>query len=108
MKKKVSHTPSRIAVFSPNKKLIGVLTSQTATAQVLGVRTASIHYACKGKTESCNGWHIRELKDSVKLELPEDFGTLTLEEFDNLNGDRRTMYPDRGMRKRCKQTTSTE
>ncbi len=100
MKKIVSHTPSRIAVFSPNKKLIGVLTSQTATAQVLGVRTASIHYACKGKTESCNGWHIRELKDSVKLELPEDFGTLTLERFDELNGEKRLTYPDREMRKK--------
>lgn len=96
---RVSREPSRIAVFSPAKKLVGVFNSMTAAAQLLNVSTSSIHFACKGETLACQGWYVRELVNVI-LEIPDDFGTLTLEDFDNLNGEKRITYPDRGMRKK--------
>ena len=95
---RVRREPSRIAVFSPAMKLVGVCASMTAAAQMLKVSTSAIHFACNGKTPSCQGWYVREL-DNVIIEFPDDLGTLRLEDFDNLNGTKRTTYPDRGTRK---------
>lgn len=94
-----SRVPSRVAVFSPGKKLIGVFSSQTVLAKFMEVSTPSVHYACDGTTVACKGYYLRSL-DKIYLELPDDFGTLTLEQFDQLNGERRLTYPDRGMRKK--------
>ena len=94
-----SRVPSRVAVFSPGKKLIAVFSSQTLLAKFMEVSTPSVHYACEGTTVACKGFYLRPL-DKIDLDIPDDFGTLTLEEFDNLNGEKRITYPDRGMRKK--------
>ncbi len=96
---KPSRVPDRVAVFSPGKKLIGVFSSKTLLAKFMDVSTPSVTYACNGTTVACNGWYLRSLGD-VELELPGDLGTLTLERFDELNGEKRLTYPDRGMRKK--------
>lgn len=96
---KPSRVPDRVAVFSPGKKLIGVFSSKTLLAKFMDVSTPSVLYACNGTTVACNGWYLRSLGD-VELELPGDLGTLTLERFDELNGEKRLTYPDRGMRKK--------
>lgn len=96
---KPSRVPDRVAVFSPGKKLIAVFSSKTLLAKFLGVSTPSVLYACNGTTVACNGWYLRPLGSAV-LELPGDLGTLTLERFDELNGEKRLTYPDRGMRKK--------
>lgn len=88
-----------MAVFSPAKKLIGVFSSQTLLAKFMDVSTPSVHYACDGTTVACKGFYLRPL-DNIDLDIPDDFGTLTLEEFDDLNGEKRVTYPDRGMRKK--------
>ena len=106
MKRKVKREPRRIAVFGGrDKKLVAVIGSMTQAAHVLGVKTAAISYASRGLTVACQGWYLRELTNVV-LEW-DDIGNLTLEDFDRLNGEQRPVYPDRGMRKRRKQTTST-
>lgn len=88
-----------MAVFSPGKKLIAVFSSQTLLAKFMEVSTPSVHYACEGSTVACKGYYLRQL-DNTGLDIPDYIGTLTLEEFDNLNGEKRITYPDRGMRKK--------
>jgi hypothetical protein len=96
---KPSRVPDRVAVFSPGKKLIAVFSSKTLLAKFMDVSTPSVTYACNGTTVACKGFYLRSL-DKTDIELPDDFGTLTLERFDELNGERRLTYPDRGMRKK--------
>jgi hypothetical protein len=99
-----SKVAERVAVFSPGKKLVGVFSSKTLLAKFMDVSTPSVLYACNGTTVACNGWYLRSL-ENVDLEIPDDFGTLTLEEFDVLNGEKRLTYPDRGMRKKRAKAT---
>lgn len=84
MKKRVNRNPSRIAVFGKNRMLAAVFSSQTQAAHMLGVGTSTVCYASRGRTENCHGWYFRE-PTNVTLEA-QDFGTLTLDEFDMLNG----------------------
>ncbi len=94
-----SKVAERVAVFSPGKKLVGVFSSKTLLAKFMDVSTPSVTYACNGTTVACKGFYLRSL-DKTDIELPDDFGTLTLERFDELNGEKRLTYPDRGMRKK--------
>lgn len=86
-------------MFSPEKVLVGVFSSMNQAANILGVRVSTVRFACIGTTVACQGWYLRPLGSAV-LELPGDLGTLTLDDFDLRNGEKRLTYPDRGMRKK--------
>jgi hypothetical protein len=87
MKRKVNRRPSKIAIFGKNGILVAMFSSQTQAARLLGVSTSTVNYASRGFTSNCQGWYMRELKN-VEPET-KDFGTLTLDDFDTLNGERR-------------------
>lgn len=97
---KVSRTPSKVAVFDIEKRrLRGVFSSQTYAAKFLNMTTAAVHFACTGVTVACNGWYFRSL-DNVNIEFDNSFGKLTLEEFDQLTGVDRVVYPKSNPRKK--------
>lgn len=91
-------TPDKVALFSPEKILVGVFSSMNQAANVLGVRASTVRFACVGTTVACQGWYMRTL-GHVEVGIG-DIGTLTLDQFDTLNGEKRVTYPDRGMRKK--------
>ena len=82
-------------MFSPEKVLVGVFSSMNQAANVLGVRVSTVRFACIGTTVACQGWYLGRVEVSIC-----DLGTLTLERFDEINGEKRLTYPDRGMRKK--------
>lgn len=103
----VSRTPSKVAAFDIEKRrLRSVFSSQTYAAKMLNVKTSAVHYACSGATVACNGWYLRTL-DNVDIN-PDDFGRLTIEKFDKLNGVERLVYTNGTIRKkRSKPTKQT-
>jgi len=96
---KVRRTPSRVAAFDIEKRRLRIIySSHTYAAKNLGVRTASVCDACSGKSVSCGGWYLRSL-ENVEVGF-DDFGTLTIEKFDELNGVERVIYPNDSIRKK--------
>lgn len=91
-------TPEKVAMFSPEKVLVGVFSSMNQAANVLGVRVSTVRFACIGTTVACQGWYLRTL-GRVEVSIC-DIGTLTLDDFDLRSGEKRLTYPDRGMRKK--------
>ena len=104
---KVSRTPSRVAAFDINKRRLRIIfSSQTYAAKMLNVKTSAVHYACTGASVACNGWYLRSL-ENVDIDS-DDLWKLTVEEFDELNGVDRVVYPSKNIRKtRSKKTKTT-
>lgn len=88
--------PTRILVFNPLKRLVGIFQSSFAAAKAFKIRPQSIHYASTGVCMSCNDLYFRHLKDDIEVTL-EDLGTLRLEEYDKLCGVERRYYETRRM-----------
>jgi hypothetical protein len=103
MERTVSKTPKRVALFSPAKKLVAIVSSMTMAASILGVSTPSVMYACNGTSVACQGWYLR-LVNNIAFDLPDDLGIVTLDEFDRLNNIDRPAYSPRKMRKERKTT----
>lgn len=91
-------SPEKVAIFSAEKVLVGVFCSMNQAASVIGVRPSTVRFACIGTTVSCQGWYLRTVgKAEVGIS---DIGMLSLDDFDTMNGETRTTYSDRGMRKK--------
>lgn len=91
-KAELENGPKRVLQFNSTKKLVAVFSSLTAAAKTLEVSPAAVHYACSGKRISCKGAYFRSLNDNIELEW-EDLGALTLQEYDDLCGEKRAVYP---------------
>lgn len=88
----ISKIPVRILVFNPLKKLIAIFQSSNAAASALNIKVQSIHYACTGKTITCGDYYVRHLSDEIEVTI-DDLGVLTVQEYDQLCGVERKVYP---------------
>ena len=103
---KVNRTPIKVAVFDVDKRrLRSIFSSKTYAAKMLNVKTSAVHYACTGASVACNGWYLQSL-ENVDIGS-DDFGKLTIEKFDELNGIERVVYPSKNIRKTRSKTTKT-
>lgn len=93
---RINTTPSRTLVFNPRRKLIAIIQSNTAAANIFKANTQSIHYACNGRCMSCKGFYFRVLDSSIEVTL-DDLGVLTLEEYDELCGVDRKIFKNTSM-----------
>lgn len=85
-----------ILVFNPLKRLVGYFHSLTAAASTLGVTNSSIHQACTGSCISCCGLYVRFLDSGIEIE-DGDYGSLRLEDYDQMCGVKRSYYPTANM-----------
>lgn len=103
---RISKTPIRILVFNPLKRLIAIFQSSNAAASALNIKVQSIHYACTGKTISCGNYYVRHLSDDIEVTI-DDLGVLTVQEYDQLCGVERKVYPTKNItRKGLRYTTN--
>lgn len=92
----ISKTGSPVLVFNPLKRLIGFFHSITAVATAFKTTNSSIYQACAGNCISCCGLYLRFLADDIEIENA-DYGTLKLEDYDDMCGVKRTYYPTASM-----------
>lgn len=85
-----------ILVFNPLKRFIGYFHSLTAAATAFKTSNSSIYQACVGPCISSCGLYFRFLDKSIELE-ESDYGTLKLEDYDQMCGVTRTYYPNSSM-----------
>lgn len=88
-----------VLVFNPLKRLIAIYKSVSAVAQCFHTSATNVHLACTGGSISCCGVYLRHLDDKIEITF-EDFGTLRLEEYDQMCGVKRTYYKTKDMTRR--------
>ena len=97
MKKSINNkTGNPVLVFNPLKRFIGYFHSLTATATAFKISNSSIYQACNGPCISCCGLYFRFLYKDIEIE-DADYGTLRLEDYDDMCGVTRTYYPTSDM-----------
>ena len=97
MKKNLNNkTSSPILVFNPLKRFIGYFQSVTAAATAFKTTNSSIYQACVGPCISSCGLYFRFLAKDIEIE-DGDYGTLKLEDYDQMCGVTRTYYPTASM-----------
>jgi hypothetical protein len=104
MKKSVSNkkrTP--VLVFNPLKRLIGYFHSLTAVATAFKTTNSAIHQACAGPCISSCGLYFRFLANDMEIE-DSDYGTLRLENYDQMCGVTRAYYPTSSMSRKGMRT----
>lgn len=89
----------QVLVFNPQKRFVGVFHSALAAAKTLGVHTQSIHYACTGRCIAVGKVYLRHLSDDIEITLS-DLGELKLEDYDDLCGVERKVYPNSKMERK--------
>lgn len=78
-----------ILVFNPLKRFIGVFTSATQIAKILGVTKSSIRSVCIGKSMTAKNLYFRYLPNDLSIE---DIAGIDLPTFDKMNGIERKLY----------------
>ncbi len=97
MKKTLTNkTSSPVLVFNPFKRLVGYFHSMTAVASAFKTSNSAIHQACVGPCISSCGLYFRFLSKDFEIE-DSDYGTLRLEEYDEMCGVERKYYPTTSM-----------
>lgn len=97
MKKNLNNkTSSPVLVFNPLKRFIGYFHSLTAAATAFKTSNSSIHQACVGPCISSCGLYFRFLAKDIEIE-DADYGTLKLEDYDEMCGVKRAYYPTADM-----------
>jgi hypothetical protein len=86
----------RVLVFNSRKKLIATYHSSLCAAKMLRVTPNSIRSACTGKTIAVKGHYFRYLPDDIEVTF-EDLGVLTVNEYDDLCGVDRKVFPNARM-----------
>ena len=89
----------QVLVFNSCKRLVGIFHSALAAAKTLNVHTQSVHYACTGRCIAVNKVYLRHLSNEVEVTF-DDFGSLKLEEYDELCGVERKVYPTNKMERK--------
>jgi hypothetical protein len=94
--KEIRHKKNRVLVFNPSKKLVAMFVSQLEAAKSLETTPQVIHAAITGKSIACKKLYLRTWPDDIEV-LPEDWGNLRLEAFDDLCGVERKVFANRKM-----------
>jgi len=89
-------TSNPVLVFSPLKRFIGYFHSLTAAGTAFKTSNSTIYQACVGNSISSCGLYFRFLAKDIEIE-ESDYGTLKLEEYDEMCGVTRTYYPTASM-----------
>ena len=76
---------SQVLVFNSLKKLVAVFGSINSAACTLSLTLSAVQKACTGETISCHKLYFRYANSKVELE-PNDFGHLTVIDFDKMLG----------------------
>lgn len=88
-----------IIVFDGNLKLIGMFSSYYTAAKATGTPHQLITKACNGSIVAANKMYWREVDIKEYIMDCDDLGTLTLPDFDKMQGQDRKIYATRNMRK---------
>ena len=103
-----------VLVFNPLKRLIAIFKSVSSVATTFHTSLSNIHSACTGKSISSCGLYFRFLDDRIEITF-DDFGTLALEEYDQMCGVTRVYYKTKDMtrkgdkyKKKTKQTKNED
>lgn len=81
-------TARRIAVFSPQLKLVAISNGISSLAKLMGTDTGSLLRAIKGERVTCNGLYPRFVPDDLIMDI-DDFG------FDLIKFDLEVLQDDR-------------
>ena len=102
--------PKMVLIFNGAQVLIAVTRSLHSAAELTKGNLQSISFCCTGRYVYSGGFYFRHLHDDVEIEMS-DLGTLLLQEYDELCGEKRVYYSVREMahkraRKEAKQEKS--
>jgi hypothetical protein len=89
----------QVLVFNSCKRFISIFYSALAAAKAFELHTQSIHYACTGRCIAAGKFYFRHLSDEIEITL-EDLGNLKLDEYDQLCGVERKVYPNSKMERK--------
>lgn len=89
----------RVLMFNSCKRLVAVFQSAMATAKALEIHTQAVHYACTGRCISTKKCYLRHLSDNIEITI-DDLGQLKLEDYDQLCGVERKVYPTNKMQRK--------
>lgn len=96
---------NRILVFNPTKRLVAICHSSFAASRMFKVSVQRISWACNGKQISTAGFYFRELKDDIEVTF-DDFGVLSVCEYDKLCGVERVVFKTNRMTNKGKKYNS--
>ena len=82
-----------VYIFGSNGLLIGVMKSVRKTAELATVLPQAISNASTGKTMTCAGYFFRTDNGKVAVDIYEDLGVLTVQEYDDVAGIVGRSYP---------------
>ncbi len=94
-----------VLIFNGARRLIAVVDSMRHAAELTHNNVTAVHFSCTGEHLSCGCHYYRTLHENVEIEI-NDLGNLTLEEYDELCGEKRGYYTTGEMaakRKRLKE-----
>lgn len=76
--------PKKVLIFNEHRILVSVNKSLHVTTQLLMITSQTISLCCTGQRISSNGFYFRHSHQNVKIDVDEDIGYLTLEEYDQM------------------------
>lgn len=88
--------PIPVLIFNPAQTLIAIARSLHSAAELTRGNLQSISFCCTGKYASSNGFYFRHIHPKVEVEMS-DLGTLQLQEYDKLCGEKRIYYSTKQM-----------
>lgn len=83
--------PKAVLIFNGAQTLIAITRSLHSAAELTGGNLQSISFCCTGKYASSGGFYFRHIHPNVEIELS-DLGTLQLQQYDEMCGEKRTYY----------------
>lgn len=102
MRRSKFNEPKVVLIFNGYKLLIAIAGSLHNASDLTGGNLQAISSNCTGKKMSSGGFYFRHLIDEIQIERA-DFGTLNIEDYDNMCGQIRSYHtPDAMMKKRIK------
>lgn len=91
-------TTRRVLIFNKNRMLTLIAASVNEAARFSNIPATHISRVCRGLIITSNQYYFRYINNDIEMELS-DIGTLTLEEYDKLCGEKRKMYSTSSMKR---------
>ena len=88
--------PKMVLIFNGAQILVAITRSLHSAAELTKGNLQAISFCCTGKYICSGGFYFRHLHPNVEIEL-QDLGTLQLQDYDSLCGEKRTYYSVRQM-----------
>lgn len=89
--------PKMVLIFNGAQILVAITRSLHSAAELTKGNLQAISFCCTGKYICSGGFYFRHLHPNVEIEL-QDLGTLQLQDYDSLCGEKRTYYSVRKWR----------